>query len=75
VDDGMLTMYRFYQIPTTASWMWQRMKEIVKIHHYYMLHSLIINHCLDIPKIKCGLKFDHNRPAPENELEDKSKLK
>jgi hypothetical protein len=32
-------------------------------------------HCLDIPKIKCGLMFDHNRPAPENQLEDKTNLK
>jgi hypothetical protein len=32
-------------------------------------------HCLDIPKNECRFKFDHDRPAPENQLEDKTNLK
>jgi hypothetical protein len=31
--------------------------------------------CLDIPKNECRLKFDHDRPAPEDQLEDKNNLK
>jgi hypothetical protein len=28
-------------------------------------------HCLDISKTKCWLISDHDRPAPENQLENK----
>jgi hypothetical protein len=36
---------------------------------------LIAGHCIDISKIVCGLIFDRDRPAPEKQLEDKTKLK
>jgi hypothetical protein len=32
-------------------------------------------HCVNIPKNRCWLIFDSNRPAPENQLEDKTQLK